>query len=266
MTTTTEGVTQQSAPGAGQARRTWDPKLGIPALPQVNLLPSEVTDKRIVAIAQRRMIWIILASVLIAALAFGAAYLVRDSATARHEEALATADALALEKKEYSPVVKVINDIATIRSARDFVVTTEVNWSSYVYAIAAVLPEGVSVDSIAISGQGPGPVTVSGSDDLTTDAIAVITFAATSPTLPIASEWIDALESVPGLEDVNLQSSELAASATGESSGSDATSYSVSVTVQVTQDALQNRVFGDELVADDGVAAAEPADENEDGE
>ncbi|WP_297082204.1 PilN domain-containing protein [uncultured Demequina sp.] len=264
MTTTTDGVTQQAAPAAGQARRTWDPKLGIPALPQVNLLPSEVTDKRIVAVAQRRMIWTILGAIILAALAFGAAYLVRDNASVRQEEALVTADQLAQEKKEYSPVVQVINSIDDVRTARDFVLTTEVNWSSYVYAIAAVLPEGVTIDSVAISSVGPGPVVVNGVDDLTQDAIGVVTFAATSPTLPIASEWIDALEGVPGLADVNLQSSELEETSTVEDASDAETVYQVSVTVQVTSDALQHRTFADEAPAD--AESADDAAESEDGE
>lgn len=243
MTAVTDS-TQQAGPvpvigGGGKSA-----KLGAPDRPQVNLLPAEVTNKRKLDIVKRRMIWVLIATLVVCIVAYGLAFMVNANAQARNEEALSVADQLTLDKRKYSPVIQVLDDIKNTQESRAFVLANEVNWTSYTYALAAVLPEGVTIDSLAMVSISPGEELVVGVDELTTDAIGVITFAATSPTLPVASEWIDALESVPGLVDANLQSSEL------EDDEGNVT-YAVSATVQVTSEALANRTFADDPPAEE---------------
>lgn len=216
-------------------------KLGIPSRPQVNLLPAEVISKRQVAVVQRRMVWVIFATIIVIAVAYGAAFLVRSEADLRLQSALTTSDELMQQRRQYSPVVQVINDIGNVQEARDFVLSTEVNWASYVYALAAVLPDGVTIDTLNVESISPGAELQVGADALTADGVGMLTFTATSPDLPEASEWIDALESIPGLVDANLQSSTLR-----DDSGEE--SYQVSVTVQVNNLALANRTFPDQEV------------------
>lgn len=233
-------------------------KLGVPPRPQVNLLPPEITRRRQVAGAQRRVVWMIIATLLLIVVAFGAAFLVRSDAAFRQEESLATADELMQQKRAFSPVIEVMNGVERIQDARTFVLLTEVNWATYIYALAAVLPDDVTIDSLAVTSSGANEDLVAGADDLTTAGVGVITFAASSATLPIASEWIDAMEAVPGLADVNLQSTQLT-DETGE------VTYNVSVTVQVTIDALAWREFADEAV-DVPDVGGDPAVDAEDGE
>ncbi len=244
---------QGAQPGSGPVTGS---KLGIPSRPQVNLLPPEVTHRRQVAGAQRRVVWMIIATLVLIFLAFGGAFLVRADATVKQEEALANADELMQQKREFSPVVEVKNDIEGVQAAREFVLLTEVNWASYIYALAAVIPDDVTIDAMSIGSTRAGENLVAGADDLTTTAVGIIAFEATSATLPVASEWIDAMEAVPGLADVNLQSTELTDEA-GE------VSYKASVTVQVTIDALAWREFADQIAAEpaaDGDAAADTED------
>lgn len=252
--TATQQSTGQPPSGAGPmgapgVRRSWDPKLGIPSLPQVNLLPSEVTEKRKVHVAQGRMVWSLIAVLVLCVLAFGAAYLVRVDSAARLDGALTTAEGLAAQKREYSPVISVIDGIEDVQTSRVFVLATEVDWSAYAYALAAVLPEDVTIDSLTVAASAAGETLIEGADPLTTAGVGIMTFSATSPTLPDASAWIDSLESIPGLASANLQSSELQDSDGG-------TYYQVLATVQVTTDALAWRVF------DDAEAAA-PAEDGE---
>jgi len=218
-------------------------KLGIPARPQVNLMPPEVLTGRKLAVLKRRLVWLILLLVLACLVAFGLSYLVRMDAQSRHEDSLVVADQLLAEKKKYSPVTRVLRDIDNTKESRTFVLGTEVNWSDFIYAIEDVLPDGVTIESLSVQGIGPGVEPPKGPDDLTQPGIAVMTFSANSETLPDASEWIDALNSVPGLADTNLQSSTLE-----DETGS--TTYLVSATVQVTEDALAHRTFSDEAVED----------------
>lgn len=251
MTTVAPGQVQEGAApllgrvGAedkGLQKRT--AKLGLPDRPQVNLLPPEITTGRQVAVVKRRMVWVIVATLLVCLLAFAGAFFVRVDAEQRHQDALAEADNLTALKRQYSPVVLVIKQIELIRKSREFVLANEVDWASYVYAIAAVLPEGVTIDTISVAAIGPGAELVPGVDELTQDAIGVISFSATSPTLPDASAWIDTLEAIPGLADANLQSAELQ-----DEDGN--VTYQITATVQVTEAALAHRTFPDEAPTDE---------------
>jgi hypothetical protein len=217
-------------------------KFNIPARPQVNLMPPEVLEGRQLVVLKRRLVWAVIFLLVVVALVFAGAYMLRMAAETRHEDSLAAADQLTAQKREYSPVITVLGDIEKTTAARSFTLSTEVNWMSYIYAIEAVLPEGVTMESVSITGISPGAELQPGADDLTRAGIAVIAFQAKSETLPDASEWIEALQSVPGLADANLQSSELA-----DEEGEEL--YTVSATVQVTEDALANRTFADEAPA-----------------
>lgn len=229
-------------------------KFGIPPRPQVNLMPPEILEGRHLIVLKRKLLWSIVALVVLLVVVYAFAFLMRMQAESRHDDAVAVADQLMLEKKKYSPVTQVQKEITTTEKARTFVLSTEVDWTSYAYAIQAVLPEGVTIESMEIKGIAPGEDLAEGSDDLTQSGIAVISFSAISDTLPDASEWIDALQSVPGLATANLQSSVLQ-DENGE------VTYKVSATVQVTEDALANRTFADEDAAADDGADTDSSDE-----
>ena len=229
-------------------------KLGVPHRPQVNLLPPEVTNRRQVGSAKRRMRWSIIATIVLIIVAFGGAWLIRAESGLAKEAAQATSEDLLRQRQEFSPVIEVMNNIDKTRVVRNFVLTNEVDWTKYVSALAAVLPDDVTIDTLSVLATSAGEELVAGSDPLTTNAIGVMTFAAESPTLPVASEWIDAIESIHGLADVNLRSSELT-----DSEGE--TTYAVTATVQVTIDARAQRVFSDEPVEEESAEAADVAPE-----
>ncbi|MGC4174062.1 hypothetical protein [Demequina sp.] len=227
----------ESAPKTG--------KYNIPPRPQVNLMPPEVLQGRDTAVLKKRMIWVIAALILVCIAVYALAFLSRASAEGRHDDALAAADQLTAEKKKYSPVTQVLNSINKTKDSRTFALSTEVNWNAYIYSIQAVLPTGVTVETVNVAGISPGAELAPGQDELTRAGIAVISFTALSETLPDASAWIDALNSVPGLADANLQSSVLQ-----DEDGTEL--YLVTSTVQVTEEALANRTFPDqEPVAED---------------
>jgi len=246
--TTEEQVTKEPKPsllkrqigGSGKAKDT-APKTGkynIPPRPQVNLMPPEIIEGRNLLVLRRRLIWAIIALLVVVVLAFGAAYLMRMSAQQRYDTSLAQADTLTAQKRQYSPVIQVQSDITKTTTARTYALSTEVDWTVYAYAIQAALPAGVKVETMQVAGISPGEELAAGSDPLTQAGIAVISFSALSDTLPDASAWIEALQSIPGLVDANLQSSVLS-----DTDGK--VTYVVTSTVQVTEEALANRTFAD---------------------
>jgi len=241
--------------GGGKQKAAQSPKsgkFGIPPRPQVNLMPPEVVEGRHLVIVKRRLLWSIIALLVICVLAFAGAFVLRAAADQRYNDALAQSDTLMAQKKQFSPVIQVQTDITNTTNARSFALATEVNWTNYAYSIQAALPKGVTIQSLTVVGIDPGSPLAEGADPLTRPGVAVISFSALSETLPDASAWIEALSAIPGLADVNLQSSVLQ-DQTGE------VSYLVSATAQVTEEALANRTFTDPTAAPSPQPSTEPS-------
>ena len=60
-------------------------KFGILPRPQVNLMPPEIIEGRHVGVLKKRLLWGIIALVVLCALVYAAAYYTRMQAEARHE-------------------------------------------------------------------------------------------------------------------------------------------------------------------------------------
>lgn len=209
--------------------------LGAPELPQVDLLPPEIRAGRGLAVVKRWLVIGLLATLVLAALVYGWAFLQRQSAEDHLAEAQDTATRQIKEKATYSEVTDVIKGISDTRTAIAFGSMTTVRWSPYLDAIAAVLPQDVVIETFTIAQGSPTSPFVDAADPLNTQlGIGSIRFTSRSATLPVASEWLDALESIPGFVDPSLQSSLM--------EEEDGTSYySVSSTIQV--DATATELF-----------------------
>lgn len=170
---------------------------------------------------------------------------------------------LAAEKKKYSEVTGVIRAIDSTKDVRDFSVVTEVSWADYIDAIAAVLPEGVAIESFEVDQASPTQTAPDSGDPVIATGLGTISFVAKSPTLPDASDWADELNKIPGLQDASIQEVTLDESSTsdsGRSTGEDV--YTVNATAQINQLALAQREFEDREVGTD----AKKAGSSEDGD
>ncbi len=202
--------------------------------PQVDLMPPEVRAGRRLKRTKRVLVLVLVAVLAVSAAGYAGALVSANSAAADLESAQQETTRLTAEQAKYAEVPKVLGDISQVETARRLGTTPEVLWTPYVNALRAVTPVGVSIDNLTVTGLDPlhqAPVAAS---VLAGPSIGTIRFTAKALTLIDTSDWLDALNGVPGLGDAWFSNE-----AIGDANG--VTYYQVSATVELNSTALANR-------------------------
>ncbi|QCB93641.1 fimbrial assembly protein [Cellulomonas shaoxiangyii] len=203
-------------------------------LPQVNLLPPEVSAERGLRKVKR---WALL-SLLLVVLVVGLAYVMSafQLAAARNDLTVAQADTVRLQGRlhELAEVPRVMGALDTARSARELVTSTEVLWKPYLDQVRAALPADAAIQTLQTQGATPVVSAVPPGDPLQTQSLGQISFTATTVTVPDAAALADALAAIPGLTDPRIQSMVL-------QSDEDNPGYLLTGTVQYGESALAGR-------------------------
>lgn len=203
-------------------------------LPQVNLLPPEVRAARGLRATKRWLAISLVVTLVVCIGAYGLALVSHSSAQSELTRAQDETVRLQQEQAKYAEVPQVLNALAQAQAARTIGMSTEIQWKSYVDAIAAVLPENVSIDTLTVVGGSPFAAAPAPADPLQGPSVGQIQFTVRASTVPDTAAWIDALNSVPGFSDAWFS----AASVTEDDSG---VFYNISSTVQVTTAAYSHR-------------------------
>jgi len=204
------------------------------AWPQVDLLPPEVRAGRRLKRAKRRLL-LGVALILLAALAAYAATLFSAAAAqVALVEVQNETSRLTSEQAKYAEVPQVLGDIASAEQARQLGTSTEILWKPYLDAIRAVTPTGVSIGGLTVTTATPMQPAQLAANPLAASSLGQIAFTAKSLTVPDTSDWLDALDSVPGFADAWFSAETLT-----EQEG--VIYYEVAATVQVNDEALANR-------------------------
>lgn len=180
-------------------------KYGAPALPQVNLIPPDINDKRAMRAVQTASGLAIVAALvvvgLLAASAFAAKSLAKndlDQALSRQDQAVAARDA---KVAVYQGYVAQENQELTLY---------QVGWSDMDYSglLASILAQDndqTSFEQLEVfppSASGPGGGTL---DPLFGGGIGTVTFTAYAQSYDDALALIDRLESIPGIAKIYAQ-------------------------------------------------------------
>lgn len=169
--------------------------------PQVNLLPSEVTAGRRLQSIKKLLVLALAVVVLLASLGYvGALWLERSAAD---ELASAQADNAVLqeEKATYAEIPQTLSAISLAESARQQSMAPEILWPSFLESLRAVTPTGVSYDTLNVNvGTTAQPWAGSADPLAAATSIGQVTFTARSTTLPDTAAWIDAINTVKGLD------------------------------------------------------------------
>lgn len=202
-------------------------------LPQVNLLPSDVREKRSLAVVKRWLAVTVVLVVVVAVLAYVFAMLMRNSAQDRLAAAEAQTATLRAEERQYAEVPQVRGQISDVTRARLAATSTEILWRPYVDAVGAVLPDPVRIVSFTATGPSPsdGALVSSGLGDV---PVASLSFEGQSMTLPDTSAMLEAVAGVPGLQNPWVSSV-----AVTEMEG--VVFYTFSLTVEMTDSTLAQR-------------------------
>ncbi|WP_199721559.1 PilN domain-containing protein [Cellulomonas rhizosphaerae] len=206
-------------------------------LPQVNLLPPEVWAARGLRRTKRMLAFVLLGTLALCALAW--MFSLFDAGQAQSDLDAAEADTARVQAQlhdpKYAEVPLVLGALDANRTALPMAMATDVDWSAYVNAIAAVLPEGASIDAFTVTYATPMSGPVDPTDPLQGPSLGQIAFTGRSVTVPDTAAWLKALNSVPGFEDAWLDS----AAVTGDEDNGEY--YAFSSTVQVSDEALTHR-------------------------
>lgn len=245
--------------------------LGAPALPQVNLLPPEIHAARSLGRTKRWLGIGVLA--VVGAIGVGYMWATFEDRNAKQElaDAQRETEQLLTEQRSYSEVLGIIAERDRVLVARSLSTSTEVLWSPYLDAIAEVSPDSVSITSLSYTGATPDTAAAGPADPLQGPSIGTLTFEARAITMPDLADWLDALATVPGFADpwytvaeheaedseAKVLWTELGAIGVGDNL-QELTFYTITFTVQVTEDALSGRfttVEPEEVPAGDDAAA-----------
>ncbi len=174
--------------------------------PRVHLLPAEVLIERRQRAGVRRA-WLVVALVAaVVLLGTGGAY--ATAANAESDLTIAQDHTVSLLKQEqgFAEVKTVQAQSALITSAQQVGGSTEIDWGTTLEGIQASLPSGVAITGVQVDSATPLQAFSQSTAPLQGPRVATVTVTATTAVLPSVSDWITALEQIPGYVDANANS------------------------------------------------------------
>ncbi|QGQ19371.1 fimbrial assembly protein [Cellulomonas sp. JZ18] len=172
--------------------------VGVPAVPQVNLLPPEYTQRQRLRGLKRRLLAVLVGVVAFAVVGYGAAVVSLNDARAEQTRAEDETTRLLQEQAKYSEVPQVLAELDRATAARTLGMSTEILWAPYLRAVGTVMPEGVGLTAFAMDGATPMLAPGAPASPLDDPSVATLTFTAKASQLVDTAAWTDALNAVPG--------------------------------------------------------------------
>jgi hypothetical protein len=180
-------------------------------LPQVNLLPPEISARRALSRVKKLLGFALVVVLGLVALAYVGSLAMLTTANNHLADAEGDTARLTAEAHTYAEVPKVLGQLSDLKSARDLGFSTDIPWQPYIGAIFAVLPAGVQLGSLEETGANPMVAPGGPGNPLEGPSVSRIAFAARSTTMFDTADWVDRLEAVPGFTDAwvsDMKSSE----------------------------------------------------------
>lgn len=209
---------------------------GAPSLPQVNLLPMHVRDKRKLAVVRVWLVLALLVVMLLTILAAVATLWEKQSAESEFVDVQNSNQILVQEATKYSEVTKVLRELDARESARTSAMSTETLWSPYLAAVSSVTPLEASIETFTVTQYtlwGGAPAQINGPLS-TAGTVGEVSLTGRAQTLGATSAWQDGLSTLRGVVDVELSSVEIA-----DTDGS--VYYAVSATFKLTPEVFANQ-------------------------
>ncbi|WP_395640469.1 hypothetical protein [Pseudolysinimonas sp.] len=227
-------------------------KLVLSGEPRVQLLPQSVRDKERAAITRRRLAMLVLLSLVLVGGGYGLAWMRNDLAQQQLESARQATQAILTEQAQYSEGTRMAALVAGITTAQQAVTTNEMAWADIVASIAALAPEGTSIDGATVVAQASWEPALSVEGPLRSSRIALLTLTFGGPTTIDAATLTARLAQLPGYVDARFDSS----------IRSEDGRYATVVRVMLDGEAASGR-FVDNAPADPGSTATTPTDDDE---
>jgi hypothetical protein len=199
--------------------------------PRINLLPPEVAAEAADRALRRKLILATAGILVLVVIGVGGAFLHATSSALRLVAAQADTTELLSEQSKYVAVRQVEAQVQTALAARAVGGWTEVDWQAYLQGIRAVLPTDVGIDAVGVDSTSPLTIFAQPTTPLQEARVATLTVTMASPGLPAVPQWLDALETLPGMADA----------VAGSITAADTGGYTVVVTMHIDSDAFSGR-------------------------
>jgi Tfp pilus assembly protein PilN len=199
--------------------------------PTVDLLPPEVKKDRAAKAVRRQLGLAVIGVVALMIVGTGASFAVAMQAQALLASEEARTPALLQEQGKYAEVRQVQREVGLIEAAQQVAVSTEIDWKKYLESVQAILPESVTIKTVAVDSATPLVIYAQPTAPLQGPRVATLSFTAASSVLPDVPTWIDSLATLPGFADA------LPGSVTRDEMGV----YTVEVTMHINDAAYAHR-------------------------
>lgn len=182
---------------------------GAPALPQVNLLPPAVRERRALQRLKLYLLCGVAGSVVVAGGLWYYSTSELSSAVEARDTAQMQTSTLLREQTTYAAVPAIKARITDSETARSLITSNETLWKPQTDAILATLPLGAQVTTIVVESAGPMNGAPAALDALQVQGFAGIVVAIKSPTVIDTSSWLASMSAVPGFLGATLDTSSL---------------------------------------------------------
>jgi hypothetical protein len=169
--------------------------------PRVDLLPPEVRAARRSKGTRSALGYGVLATVVVSVLAVGGGFALNVAAQARLLVTQAQTTSILGQQQKFMDARTVQNEVATAKAAQQVGASTEIDWSTYLANIQAILPPTVTVKTVNVDSSSTMALYAQSSDPTQKPRVATVSFTAETPTLPDVTAWLRSLEQLPGFTD-----------------------------------------------------------------
>ena len=176
------------------------------ASPRADLLPPEIGEGNKKKAARRGMRLLMFFVLVLALVATAGAFYVEYQAGLAQKKAEDEFTSLQLKKATYADIRATLQGIAEGEAALRVGGSTDIDWSSYIHQLQAILPADVTLTTVSVESADAIKPYEQSDVPLERPRIATIIFAAETATLPSIPSWINALSALPGFADASPQS------------------------------------------------------------
>lgn len=172
-------------------------------VPRVNLLPPEIIAHRGFRRVQQILAGTVAATIIVIGGTFFWAQSQVNEAQGRLDDERAVTVRLQREQAKYADVPKLMTTVQNAETARQTAMATDIAWYAYLYDVSKVTPSPVWLTSLTASVPMPGAS--SSTTPTTSNPVALLgagTLVVTgqAPTFTDVAAWLDAVDTVDGLE------------------------------------------------------------------
>lgn len=195
--------THESAQEQAQATAPAPTRVDWAHVPRVNLLPPEIIAHRGFRRVQQILAGTLAATIVVIGGAFFWAQAQVNEAQTRLDDERAVTVRLQREQAKYAAVPKLITTVENAETARQTAMATDVAWYAYLYDVSKVTPSPVWLTSLTASVPMPGEsssTAASTSNPISMLGAGTLVVTGRAPTFTDVAAWLDAVDTVAGLE------------------------------------------------------------------